>query len=351
MKHDSDILKRVKSYFMRRKSAEEAYEFEREMERDPFLYEAIEGFEDMHVSALQQAMDELDDRLDRKARSKFSFAWWQAAVIVGVILVGAGVFAIVTNIGKLNTGREETVAREIKEEKQEQPEETGKSTEVATGQQYEPRRSVPWFDLLEDISDSINAVAASQPEEQPAAVPNGADALSPVKERTKSEEAGEKKSTALPAGEAIAAETTQDVMESTAMDQEIAATEEPASGESQMDALIKSEPETLHAMQESRAAQAPAAAETKSGPTAQPAGGMAAYRQYLSRNLQKSEGMPSGTVVVSFEFDKDGRPKKLAVQKSLCTACDAEAKRLVESGPAWEVGNRKERASVEVVFP
>lgn len=78
---------------------------------------------------------------------------------------------------------------------------------------------------------------------------------------------------------------------------------------------------------------------------------MASYRQYLNNNLQKSEGMPSGTVIVTFEFDKDGKPKKVEVAKSLCTACDAEAKRLIENGPAWDVEDRKERATIEVVFP
>lgn len=339
---------------MRRKSAEEAYDFEREMERDPFLYEAIEGFEDIHVSDLQQAMDELDDRLDRKSRGGFSFAWWQAAVIGGVILVGAGVFAIVTNIGSISTGREETVAREVQKAEKEEPGKTEESGEIATGQQYEPRQSVPWFDMMEGINDSLDAIAASQPTEQPAVVPNGAEAMAPMKEQmTRGEEAREKKSVP-PAGKDLAAKgMTRDATETAdAGEEEIAAAEEPAAAEKQLDALITSEPETLNAQYRSNAVQAaPAVAEKKATPASQPAGGMGAYRQYLNNNLQKSEGMPSGSVVVSFEFDKDGRPKKLAVQKSLCTACDAEAKRLVESGPAWEVGNRKERASVEVVFP
>ncbi len=60
--------------------------------------------------------------------------------------------------------------------------------------------------------------------------------------------------------------------------------------------------------------------------------------------------MPSGSVVVTFEFDKDGAPKKLEVAKSLCTACDAEAMRVIENGPKWNVNERKERVSVTVSF-
>ena len=81
-----------------------------------------------------------------------------------------------------------------------------------------------------------------------------------------------------------------------------------------------------------------------------PVGGMASYQRYLKRSIQRTPGMPSGVVVLSFEFDRDGKPRKVEVARSLCTACDLEAQRAVEEGPAWEVGDRKERVTLEVPF-
>jgi len=34
----------------------------------------------------------------------------------------------------------------------------------------------------------------------------------------------------------------------------------------------------------------------------------------------------------------------------LCTACDAEAMRVIENGPKWNVNERKERVSVTISF-
>jgi len=60
------------------------------------------------------------------------------------------------------------------------------------------------------------------------------------------------------------------------------------------------------------------------------------YEQYLENNnkLYNPKG-PAQYVVLSFKIKKNGRPTNVAVIKSLNKKADAEAKRLVESGPDW----------------
>ena len=126
MKHDSDILKRIKSYFMRRKSADEAHAFEREAEKDAFLYEAMEGIEGMLTSDLQQAMDELDDKLDAKTISKFTVNWQMAASVLALVAVGGSIL-----IFTLNSDDAE-----------------GTMSSNESNQNYEPRQDTVNFDTL-----------------------------------------------------------------------------------------------------------------------------------------------------------------------------------------------------------
>lgn len=60
------------------------------------------------------------------------------------------------------------------------------------------------------------------------------------------------------------------------------------------------------------------------------------YNQYLEHNnrLYNSKG-PEQYVILSFKVNKSGRPTNLAVLKSLNSKADAEAKRLIQTGPDW----------------
>ena len=60
------------------------------------------------------------------------------------------------------------------------------------------------------------------------------------------------------------------------------------------------------------------------------------YEQYLENNnkLYNPKG-PAQYVVLSFKIKKNGRPTSISVVKSLNKKADAEAKRLIESGPDW----------------
>jgi outer membrane biosynthesis protein TonB len=93
-----------------------------------------------------------------------------------------------------------------------------------------------------------------------------------------------------------------------------------------------------------------AAKSIPSKTSAEPKGGMAAYQAYLKKNLKTYGGMPQGSVSLTFELDRSGSPKKISVAKSLCTACDAEAIRLIENGPTWEANDSKEPVSIKVNF-
>jgi len=60
------------------------------------------------------------------------------------------------------------------------------------------------------------------------------------------------------------------------------------------------------------------------------------YNQYLERNNKLySVNGPEQFVILSFKVKKNGRPSNIKVIKSLNSKADAEAKRLISTGPDW----------------
>jgi outer membrane biosynthesis protein TonB len=343
MKHESNILKRIKSYFMRRRSAREAHAFEREVERDAFLYEAVEGYEDMLTSDIQQALDELDDRLDEKTTTRAFYWRWQIAAALAVIIVGAGIF---TYLGQQNgTATDSAISAS------EEAEEADESAVVE--QSYQPRSGVPVFspsdplpaevDSDSSVAEDIAAIEEAAPEDDADPQENSSSKEQPTLPKEKVEPAiavveDEPVGSALdtPKAKRVTADQEETLTASPSAANEVAFTQERAMSSKQMETVeMDTELST---------------APTATPPNAVPENGMAAYQRYLRNGLQRTPGMPGGKVVLSFEFDRDGKPRKVEVVESLCTACDMEAIRLIEQGPAWKVEDRRERQRIEVEF-
>lgn len=86
----------------------------------------------------------------------------------------------------------------------------------------------------------------------------------------------------------------------------------------------------------------------------EPVDGWDNYDTYLANNLNIPETIrmkeTNGEVEVSFEVDKNGEPINIKVEKSLCSACDKEAIRLIKEGPKWKRKAKKGKATVRIPF-
>lgn len=73
----------------------------------------------------------------------------------------------------------------------------------------------------------------------------------------------------------------------------------------------------------------------------EPVIGYKAYEEYLRKELIHPQDSTckgvTGTVVVAFHINEKGRPVDLEVKRSLCASADKEALRLIEKGPDWKV--------------
>ncbi|MDP4762834.1 MAG: energy transducer TonB [Salibacteraceae bacterium] len=346
MKHESEIIKQVKTYFMRRKNAAEAYDFEREIERDAFLYEAVEGFENLHVSEIQQALDELELRVHSKAKASIfeGINWRVAATVLAVIVGGATLITI-----GINQFGEQSLAKSEEGNNAYQP-----RTEEMEYTAIPDSMNIINFDIAADTKETAWAQQENQDQEEPAVA---VEEEKRDDNRLKSELEKDKKSIQKPAATADSYAFEDTAEENTKL-KEAMSPEFVISEEVQQNVQYSS-PQTISADEVSRIPSNNYKSVEKSAgknldvtpKPAAPSVGNSAYKTYVANNLQKTEEMVSGSVTLSFEFDKNGQPKKATVVKSLCEACDQEAIRLIENGPVWNVEDRKERATYTITIP
>lgn len=79
-----------------------------------------------------------------------------------------------------------------------------------------------------------------------------------------------------------------------------------------------------------------------------PAKGSKAYNSYIEENRKQLEDDRHGKVVLMFHVNSRGRPVDISVLRSLCPEADKEAVRLLQSGPDWTAGNPTAR--LEIAF-
>ncbi len=87
---------------------------------------------------------------------------------------------------------------------------------------------------------------------------------------------------------------------------------------------------------------------------AAPVMGMADYKDYLEENIiyPENESKTRGAVRVEFTINADGSLSNFKIKKSLGTAFDEEAIRLIKEGPAWQAAtdeNGVSKTSTEII--
>lgn len=95
-----------------------------------------------------------------------------------------------------------------------------------------------------------------------------------------------------------------------------------------------------------------AANTKKSGQKASPVIGRKAYQEYLQKNKLKATSddckSKKGKVKVAFSTDEKGRPYNIRILQKLCPEYDGQAVRLINNGPAWTPA--RENVECEVGF-
>ncbi|HUS02483.1 MAG TPA: carboxypeptidase-like regulatory domain-containing protein [Chitinophagaceae bacterium] len=86
--------------------------------------------------------------------------------------------------------------------------------------------------------------------------------------------------------------------------------------------------------------------------TSEPVTGLQEFNEYVKKNIRipvDAEGKRyKGNVVLSFEINKNGNPKKIKIAQTFCKPCNEEAIRLLKAGPKWKyIENKKQYVAIE----
>jgi len=84
--------------------------------------------------------------------------------------------------------------------------------------------------------------------------------------------------------------------------------------------------------------------------TLEPAEGWGYFDDYIASNIKSPDELKMkpvrGEVELTFDVNQQGEPVNITVTRSLCTACDKEAIRLLKEGPKWKNKSRKGKIKI-----
>jgi hypothetical protein len=285
-----DIL----TYIEGLRKGKEAHDFEREAMNDPFLYEAVDGYDsvngDSHFKNVKKLRRTISrrSRLLRRSNHRFVMAFSVAACLLAILMLGIYILTLKNHKQLPPTAeapQEKTLSKPVDSEKDRLAQNGQKKTELKEKKKPPGVYSKDYENL--EISEQSPAY-------------ENFESIASFYEQSEDER-------------------------------------DAASTEKKEIAISKDEVDDLNA---------------KSAGIPLPVGGAKAYRSYLEenrRNLDSDDdcSRTKGKVILFFHVNKAGRPYNIVVFRSLCQPADQEAIRLVTEGPDWTSGNEEVRLEID----
>lgn len=297
-------------YIQGNRRGKEAHLIEKEAMKDPFLADALEGYENVsgnhqrEANKLQKNIIKRQKQIAANAAGKkpFNLKGWAIAASV-LLVVGAGAWFMLNDF-------------------------------QFSKESHTPPPSTPRADLAKAPEPVI---ATSQTED--------ADSILPI-------------SPQQPMAMAAAPTTSVVPTEAPVVVKEESKKEEKKQIEEEKTVIAT--PEATVTPPAAVAAEAPVAATrntesiSTASPNSEPEAGLEAYHSYIKRNLVRPTDDEcrnvKGTVIVEFKVGQSGRPYNIRVSQGLCTSINKEAIRLIINGPKWKKGTTSDDAKISIDF-
>lgn len=299
-------------YIKGQRKGKDAHRLEREAMQDPFLADALDGFDTVegnHAERIELLRKQLLRRSSRRYRKKL---WIGVAASLLIVLTVGGYWWIGRNPERYIAQSEMSLSEEEVDREIAMEDEWPIEAEPNLPQMPESPAVLP-------VEKSKSSVTHEIPEEVSAEV---FDDLFVTEDKKTLEELSLKKDTLMTVRH-VATERNEDLKD-----------------------------ERIVVMSSDSQAMRRASAEV-SNESPVPVIGMKAYRKYLKEKMIRPTSgdcaNKKGKVLLSFQIDADGRPINPKIVKGLCSDLDREALRLVKEGCRWR-GSTKEIAVIEVLF-
>jgi len=295
-------------------TGEERNSFERELQKDPFAYEASEGLESLSPGDILSDLKKIETRIPKAKTRVKGFVIYRIAASVAVLMVISTIFILVQ--------RDKNDVQLAKEEKKSEP--------------FELVREEP---VLQRIADNIQSMPAMViPRKKVESVAAGGAAADKIQEKTDAE--------------AIVAEI-KEVSDSIG-DKEVKTTdiflaEEKIAAPAPMAKAKSAALSERHVMFDTSVSALDEVVVVGYGVNSkkdeetgyispQPVTGRAAFDKYIEENIQRPDTITEGqrvVVVINFTVLSDGGLDSIKIIRSPGKAFSDEAIRLIKSGPQW----------------
>lgn len=309
------------AYIQGERKGKEAHRIERESMRDPFLADALDGYDSVDGDHGERIGD-IRKRVStsgRKLNRRFAFISIAASLILSISI--GGYFLMNKNEHPLVAQSEMAVHEEDRTEEI-IPESTSEADEQAAGNIAEVQDEQNQDNFETERRD---VVVESSPVPPPP--PVAQDQLIAIADDVAAEKEME-----IQQPEIAAVDVSKDSKDSLM----IAQTE-------------PSQPGRFTTPSGTGQRAMTSAASVKPEPKI----GMKAYKKYLKDSMKRPEtgdcAKKKGEVIVEFKINAEGRPHNIEFRKKLCEDLDKEAIRLIENGPVW-VGDTAKSVILEVKF-
>ncbi len=311
----NEQLEGIFKYLNDSMSNSERYDFERDLERDPFTYEAFEGLSKLKRSEIENDLLALDVISGKKKKSKKLLRLISVAAVFIALISGS--FYLYENFDSFSFRSAKNIDKNIPEK---------------INEPLAFKKDVPKIVPVDTTKIMLSAIDSNATAQQPAAPKYGYTVASNTlntDNKTATKDSQKKRAifkTPADVVPAMAPKTEQSIAEVVSISAaEQTQTAAPAIEENKLSHEEITEKE--EALKRPGVNAAP-----------EPLGGSTLYKSYLEKNVKypaSVEKPQRETVKVRFKISKKGVPTNIQVEKSPGEAFTQEAIRLIQNGPHW----------------
>jgi hypothetical protein len=321
---------------------EERHALEREMQKDAFADEAVEGLSTLSQDEAMRDISELRDRLKKRTGIRKSLPWLRVAASAALILAVGVLYFTVIQDKLLRTDRVavETESQDLSEKKSAKGDMESMDEREKKADHSPERSEQPATPVEEQAERDIEAARESGTIQRtgPQETADAGTASGPETENELSEEMAVEDDFGMDPG---AGDTMILALEEELAD--IAATEGVNASRARQASIAEPTALSGETTGDKQYGEIPAKAAASDAAIpdsipAMPVGGMESFEEYISLNLRFPAGdsLSSGGVVrMLFSIGQDGRPRNIEITETPGYAFSLEAVRLLQEGPAW----------------
>jgi hypothetical protein len=294
----------------------EAHRIEKEAMKDPFLADALEGYEKVQgnhqrkAARLQKEITRRQQRITNKSANKKTNQLKVWSIVAGVIIIGICAWLLSNN---LPVAKKTPLANQPKEKVLP----VVPPVQISQDEVKEIPKKTPVTQVVKDNAEKKEIPEKGEPVSEKSSIVTEEAKVAPIEPETP----------------VVPRKTEESAM--TQLDTDI-----PVSDE-----------EPAVAVDEEEKQPSPTTSGTASP---QPVIGLPAYMSYIQRNMKHPVDDEcrdvKGSVVVVFKIGQSGRPYNIRVTQGLCSSINKEAVRLIINGSDWKRGSASDEATITIEF-